>query len=510
MNSNIYDLLNLTKNEEELTDAPLSDMEVNSLMKRFHNKNNNIVQKMTSKKRRIVAAVISAAAVTALIPASVYAYSRISASIQKTAPYQNTVRIESLADKSTTDATPVSEGYMTWSLGYLPEGYVQNENGLKFHNAADGSGISPCLYRIPETMDNFEINLRYSATCENYESNGKTAMINYRAGYNESDNISKEFGREVWICFDNTRYVLQLYIGNGVSKDDLYKIIDNASLVPSDVKTYAEHFDWLKESGKPDKEYVKSENSEKSDMRSVSPEECNVVPIGETGSCKTPDGYADCSFRINSAEITDSFEGINTDACGYNTDYSEYMDENGNVLPNTRTWFKYGNGVDTLNEDIGSYEMPFHILKLNVTASNDTDKYKEICISPELISFTSDSVPTPFEIDENVPEGYEDLRYVPDGYSPADISYRDSLFNKSNKKYLGRNEFFSFNTDEAHMGGKNYIKLNAGESADFEICFMISDNNIGKTYLMFYSVNSLSQSLRNGYPLYDLTGIKSR
>lgn len=60
------------------------------------------------------------------------------------------------------------------------------------------------------------------------------------------------------------------------------------------------------------------------------------------------------------------------------------------------------------------------------------------------------------------------------------------------------------------MGGKNYIKFNAGESADFEICFMISDNNIGKTYLMFYSVNSLSQSLRNGYPLYDLTGIRSR
>ena len=104
---------------------------------------------------------------------------------------------------------------------------------------------------------------------------------------------------------------------------------------------------------------------------------------------------------------------------------------NGDILPNTRTWFKYGDGVNTFDEDIGSYEMPFHILKLNVTATNDTDKYQELCIFPILISFTSDNVPTPFENDENVPEGKKlrlCIRFGYTAFSLSELHFRKLIF----------------------------------------------------------------------------------
>mgnify|MGYP003294384438 CR=1 FL=1 len=350
-------------------------------------------------------------------------------------------------------------------------------------------------------MDNFEVDLSNSARCENYESNGNTAMINYRIGYDEGENDPRDYGREVWIYFGDTRYVLQLTIGNGISQDDLYKIIDNASLVPTNEQRFGEYFPWLDDSSNADKEYFDST------FFPISLDECNIVQIGETGSYKSPDGFINCSFTINSAEITDSFDGIDTDSCGWYADYSEYMDENGNILPNTRTWFTVGDGVNTIDEDIESVDMPFHILKLNVTAVNYSDEQQEIGICPNLISFNSDSVPMPFEIDDNVPNGYENLK-VRTIYD-SELDFSDSLLSLEKEEYIPANYNFSFNTDDTHKGDRNSLRLDAGESADFEVCFMISDNSIGKTYLQFYRIgNSESSSFRKGYPLYDLTEIK--
>lgn len=496
MNNNIYDLLNLTENEGESGNTPLSDKEVNILMKRICNENESENRKkITLKNRRLISAIAAVAAVAVIAPASVYAYKQITASIEKTAPYQNTVKIEPVKNEDfKEDSTSVSDEYMTWNLGYVPDGFIFGESNTghegKYHNEELNSGITPCFYRIPENMDNFEINLKYSDRCENYESGDNTAMINYRIGYDADDNDPSAFGREVWICFGDTRYVLQLYIGNGVSEEDMYKIIDNASLVPADKICYSENFSWLNESS--DNHMTYSDNHETVDL-----EKCNLVKIGETGEYSS----MGCSFKINSAEITDSFNGITTDGCGWDCDFSEYMDENGDILPNTRTWYKFGNGVNRINEDIESYEMPFHILKLKITAVNTADEYQELCICPSLYDIEQNSISLLSENDENIPKGYEDRN---------NINFRDSLFSQSNKApFVNREEFFSFNTDSAHMGGKNYVNLEAGETADFEVCFMIADNNVGKPYLTFYCTNSSEiQSLSSGNPLYDLTEVK--
>lgn len=505
MNDNIYRLLNGTQNNEDFSDTkPLSDKEVTQIMKKFHNENNHTENKKSpAKKHRITAVIAAAAAAVVLIPTSVYAYNHISARIEQTAKYRNTVKIE-----TPNEADQLSENeatYMMYEIGYVPEGFVWDvpPYGGKYHNSETEGGITPVFYRIPADGEDFEIDLRNSESCENYETGDKVAMINYRIGYSErTEDSGRIFGREVWISFNDTRYLLQLFVTNDISQDELYKIIDSVSLYPTDEKRFGEYFGWLDEDNNNNNNSGSSNNS----YYAVDLDNANVVKIGEIADY--PDKYStgsmNVSFTVNSAELTDSFDGINTDGCGDETDFSNYMDENGNILPNVRTWFTIGDGIDTINEDIMSYDMPYHILKLNVTVTNNNDESKEVCICPNLINIDSDGMPNYYETDSNAPSGYED----------KEIHFYDSLDRIANSvTHGGRialNEFFSFNTDDEHMGRKNYVNLAAGESADFEVCFVCSDNRLENLYLSFYTVgNSLSQSLRDGYPIVELSDLKS-
>ena len=101
MNDKIYSLLNKTRNDVELSEeTPLSDKEVNLIMKRYRNENNAETKKVQKKHRFPAAAAVLAAAVV-LVPTTVYAYTRINAKIEKTAPYQNTVKIQPVSEPKT-------------------------------------------------------------------------------------------------------------------------------------------------------------------------------------------------------------------------------------------------------------------------------------------------------------------------------------------------------------------------------------------------------------------------
>lgn len=501
MNEKIYKLLNQTVNDTDTEAEPLTDEEVKAMMKRFHSENNSENGKnITHKKHRFAAAMVAVAAAAVLVPTSVYAISRITAKIEQTADYQNTVKIE--APTAAEGLSANDEEYMIYELGYIPEGFVfGDENSThagKYKNYETDGGITTTFVRLPADGKEHKINLRFSENCENYESDGKTAMINYRVGYSAGgDKNGNQYGREVWISFNDTRYVLVLYVTNDISQDELYKIIDNISLKPTDEKRFGEYIWWEDPAN-----YSSGSGKKKTEVNPhhiVDPDDENFLKIGETGDYNSD--TLNCSFTINSAEFTDSFDGINTDGCGWEADYSAYMDENGNLLPNTRTWYTVGDGIYTLDEDIMSYDMPYHILKMNVTITNNADEYREFCICPNIVSFTSDSVPEYIEEDLNIPSGYEDM----------DIEFYDSLDRIRAKKYIDfvGGHFFSFDTDDAHMGFKNYVNLEAGESADFEIRFVCSENRLGNLYVSFYTTgNSFSESLKRGFPMYSLCDLR--
>ena len=126
--------------------------------------------------------------------------------------------------------------------GWLPEGLEYQEDdspyGRKFHNWTTEDGMTPIFSRVPESVTYYEDtgNPEIATTKDEWLLNGKTVSMYYRSTY-IPDNPEYNFGRIAFIYFDNTPYVLQLYVTDGISEEDFRKIIDNVKLVPSDTET---------------------------------------------------------------------------------------------------------------------------------------------------------------------------------------------------------------------------------------------------------------------------------
>ncbi|MBR3970270.1 MAG: hypothetical protein IKJ87_04250 [Ruminococcus sp.] len=403
--------------------------------------------KKTFNKKRGLAVIAAAVAVTAAIPLSVFAYEKLTAKIEKTGNYENTISIQTpVADTENTEAPK----YMFYEFGWIPEGYVPHEEKPGFKNPENGGRIAPELFKLPDDT-NVELKLPYSENCETYESEGKTALINYRSPdvYN---NGTISIDKNVYICFEGTTYVLTLYISEDVSDADMKKMIDEITLYPTEERMHGTYIPWLDES-----------NYQTVSTPETYAYEENVRTIGDTVSkpysgAGMHDGY---DITLKSFELTDSFDGITTDGCGDETDFSHLMDENGNIIENIRTTVKRGDGVDTNDEIISEESLPMHILKLNVTYTNTADVENEICISPIMFIM-------------------EDGEPVVNWEAQGEYSCYDSILGRERQSH-----WFSVAFDSEQKGSKNYLLLEPGESADVQIAFFVDDNVKDKVYVSF-------------------------
>ncbi len=431
-----------------------------SLRKQQMLRRNNMTHKKFNKKRGI-GLVVAAAVAAVAIPTTIFAYEKLTFKIEKTAKYENTITIQIPSDEEAT----AEQGYMDFELGWIPDGFEYNEQDGKYRNAETNGGITAIFYKLPDDTT-VEISLPFSADCETYETEGKTAFINYR----EPDVYftDNKFTREIFVTFGDTNYVLDLFITSDISQEDMYKFIDNINLVPTDEKSYGTYIPWLEDN--KNKGQTNNSSATKTDKKNISEEkirqfEENKRNIGDTISYPfngegTHSGY---DITLNSVELTDSFEGIHTDGCFREWDYSDLMDENGNIVENIRTGIKYGDGVNTNDEIVSEEVVPIHIMKVNVTYTNTSDVEQEFCIHPYFFTFR-DGVP------------FSDWGYD----SENEIGYFDSVMGRS-RNY----EHFSLDAAPEYRGEKNYIVLEAGESADVQLAYFVDDELKDEVYLDF-------------------------
>lgn len=418
----------------------------------------SITMKRTLRKGRIMAIAVSVAAAAALVPVSIYAYNKFTASINKTAKYRNTISVQ----------TPVAEenaAYMDYDFGWTPEGFSYGvKYGKPGYRTEDGETIYPILYRLPADKS-FDIDLLNSYDCENYTTGDKSIMINHR-------NAANEYDRDAWVYFNDTRYLLELIVTDGISNEDLKKTIENITLKPSDEKNFSEHLWWEKDENeeKLAQEYLDSVTYPVEEGDRI------ILQIGDTGVFECDN----CTITLNSAELTDSMEGIHTDACGWEKDFSDITDENGNVAENIRSYIKLGDGIDTIDEIVYQDNVPYHILKINATFTNTADETNEIGICPEILVF-NDGIPNTRKNQKN------------------GLYYEDSI-------YGDRGGFFSLDTAPEVKGGRNSVTLGAGQSTDVQIAFLVPDDYTDEMFINFVRYgNSYSQSLKEGYPIFDVS-----
>lgn len=425
------------------------------------------------KGKKIVAAVIASAAAIALIPTSVYAYNRIKADISKTADYQTTISIstpEQIADES-------GDQFMFYTFNWLPDGYVKAEDPYTYINEDTNGKIGAQFYDLPKGTD-ISIDLPFSENCETYESGDKTAMINYRTPniYDitlHNDNSGQPgFSRNIFVTFGETSYLAEINISDDVSDEDLRKIIDNMELIPTEEKMYGDYIPFL------DPDNSSSSNYEETLQDAVN---MNVVHVGDTVYYDNEEYFGGFSFTLNSAEFIDNFDGINTDACGNYADYSQYMDENGNIIENIRSIIEFGDGVNSNDKVLSEESIPMHILKIKATFTNTRDVENEIGIDP-----------TMFAIQDGKP------------VNQAFVNYNGQRYIDSVSGLSGSMDFFSMDTAPEKKGSKNAVYLAPGESAEVQLAFWVPDDLKDEVYFMQRLGNAYDTEINKGSPVFDL------
>ncbi len=425
------------------------------------------------KGKKIVAVAVASVAAIALIPTSVYAYNRIKADISKTADYQNTISIstpEQIADES-------GDQFMFYTFNWLPDGYVKAEDPYTYINEDTNGKIGAQFYDLPKGTD-ISIDLPFSENCETYESGDKKAMINYRAPniydmtIHHDNGEQPGYSRNIFVTFGETSYLVEINISDDVSDEDLRNLIDNMELIPTEEKMYGDYIPFL------DPDNSSSSNYEETLQDAVN---MNVVHVGDTVYYDNEEYFGGFSFTLNSAEFIDNFDGINTDACGNYADYSQYMDENGNIIENIRSIIEFGDGVNSNDKVLSEESIPMHILKIKATFTNTRDVENEIGIDP-----------TMFAIQDGKP------------VNQAFVNYNGQRYIDSVSGLSGSMDFFSMDTAPEKKGSKNAVHLAPGESAEVQLAFWVPDDLKDEVYFMQRLGNGYDTEINKGSPVFDL------
>lgn len=400
------------------------------------------------------------------------------ARIESTAEYQNYIYVNYPADGERINETFTTE--FTW----LPEGLElagENTNIAGKYSNGYGGGMTPCLYTVPES--GIHNRLDNSADFEQYETDDRVIMINYRVGYEENaphdEDYEKykpahiQFGREVWVAFKGTKYVQMFFITDDFSKDDARQMAENIQLVPTDEETGCEWFN----------RYEDSDTAESIDFEmSKAMDKYEYVTLGDTIS-KNYNGEK-VDITVNSARYQDNFDGLHTDVCGWETDFSEFLSTDGRIH-NQRQWIQYGDGINTIDTDISSEDQLMKVLVLDVTYTNTGsseityDSSIAGCICPTVLMENNGSITRPSFITK-------------DG-----LGFEDSL-----RHLMCDDMMFSF--DSPNKGDKNHVNIPVGGKADIQLAFLVPENNIGNVYINITG----SDWMNSDDPIVDLCNVK--
>lgn len=440
---------------------------------------------------RIVVSIAAAAAAFTLVPTGIFLAGRSGGDSAPMTNMNDITETTTLEEFTTEEETGVelvgiydevkNYGFMKPQLNYVPDGLVYNTDGPycgKYHDENTGGGMSIARFVTDGNSDYIHMNFQWDS--EEFDLDGKHVIIRYARSFNDVDEEAAHmFSRFVFVLFNDSPYLVTLHIDNSYSNEELRKVCEGMELVPCDESEF-NMVVW--EDQVPDTKYS-PEVYKDSYFYAADIDKVDLYQIGDTFTNKVR-GEDICDITLNSARIQDNFDGITTDTCGYEADYSSFLDENGRLKKSLRTWYSSTpNGAP--NGIVTSAEITKHIVVLDLSYTNNTDHEIEYGICPKMYCY------------EN---GY--FRYVGDTLLiDGSDEVRDSRITHD------RGGFFSFETDK--KGSKNSVVLGAGESSEVRIAIEIEDDDIG---YLFYGADpvvsgSSMESVFYDTPVVDLHGL---
>lgn len=358
-------------------------------------------------------------------------------------------------------------------LGYLPEGMTTNSEERDNYSYAETpwqGGVSILLIRMDQGDEAFRVLDKGVLESEDIEV-GIHSGVYLRRQSGETGGINMD--QKIYLSFPEVHYVAEIAIGEDVTKEEALKIAEGMQLIRvEDGETLASEpaiTDWSVYSGNVMAEKDEDESIAWSPVLSIAKSE---VPIYmpedafDIGMMTSKGENVTLQVKVKDVTVMDNISGL--DERFLNDTIWEVTDEAGNLLPNTRSYLKEGDGVDTIHEVIDTRILPQKMVVVTMEYKNTTeDDLKDILFF--------NSVTAIDEVDGN----YVMARETPSAGDEWDF-YQDSA---DLAQFGGEMIYYTVRGGE-DQNGSNYISsLKAGETITMEIGFLVNEEDLEHLYL---------------------------
>ncbi|MBS4210200.1 DUF4367 domain-containing protein [Bacillus sp. FJAT-50079] len=273
------------------------------------------------------------------------------------------------------------DSWYQMKVGYLPENMEANDSlAMKYSfkdNYANG-GFSFILWRLGKNSD---FQTLYSVGYDEKEINGRKAVIVNK----DTGNKNVVFDRQVFLLFEEEGIMLQSYIGNDVSDEQMMKVIENISLEPTseEMASYTVDYD----------EPLFSNVKEPTESR-VIPLKKNSKQLFNVGqrvpvTLDSAESVSKLEFVVEKVEVFDSIsdfkQGNFNDMGIERLSENKALDQTNKLLPYKRDVYKVGNGKDSIHKLVESKLVNLKFVYLTTTVKNNSDQaIEEIYMHPSL------------------------------------------------------------------------------------------------------------------------------
>lgn len=358
------------------------------------------------------------------------------------------------------------------TLSYLPEGMVRVEDDYGKYCYADAmyqGGVTVCLYRMDTGSEAFAMQFTGIADRQELSVNGCDGIYLKFSDIYDDEII---FNQRVYVMYPDQHYVLEMFAGSNVTKEDVIAIAEGVELTPAtgeECEKYASVMNWS--------EYVRSmeeaEKAEKAQGGLDTFDEAVQVPkdrmnhthaVGETFSLGADKNY---SVRVAEVQVLDHVRDLNWDLLDSDKkkELSEATDADGNLLSGTMEYIKYGDGVDTLTEVVRQEQVAQKLVYMTIEYTNTRDtRMTDVLFVGNLLRIVEDG--------DNV--------RIREGKEPGAGDQWDAAQIRGVARYR---EMFYY---DVHGGerGNNYIPaIEPGESVTVHLAWVVPEEELPYLYL---------------------------
>lgn len=426
----------------------------------------------TRKKQKKVKAAFAAAACIAAVSTTVFVGARwYHMQLEQSGTYRVTTKIgtaEGAVD------LPKELHAITFETAYLPDGMVWNdEYHLTYAETPwmGGFSFSSTVLDV-KTADLVEDETGVIESEERTFGEYEGVYLQYQNG---------TFDKRIYLVCPDIYRVISIYIGEDVTKEDAIKVAENLSVVEKE-ETFrtADAYNWGQ--GKSLKD-----ESDRGIVLAVNESELPIWSVGESFHLSVSaedqtgnDVDTTISVSVDQVYVADDLEMLNADYVPES--WKDALKEDGSLKDANLSYVKKGDGVETLDEVVGTGTAIQKLICTDVTYTNNTDMdLQHMLYSGTLIYLQQkDGLLEIWDEDASSDSAY-------------DVIESDGVHSLASMEY--------YDTFEKYGNGGNYISsLKAGESVTVRMAWIIEEANLDKLYLNLTgegAYNEISEEMMN-------------